>query len=104
MEEQREQKPREKCAKCGVPHDVHGTCCEWWNASTIVLRHDDGLFYINDPEHPYYNRKSDDWWMDQYQILHGTELSVSKMHAELTALREENRQLKTELDEMKKGR
>jgi hypothetical protein len=37
-----------KCSQCGVPIDLHGTCCGWPNAS--VKLNENGI--ITDPRHP----------------------------------------------------
>lgn len=42
---------------CGVPNEVHGTCCGWYNAKTVI----DELGNIRDDRHPFYNRQFNDW-------------------------------------------
>lgn len=44
---------QENCGLCQVPHDVHGTCCGWSNASTKV----DEDFIIIDERHPDFGKK-----------------------------------------------
>jgi hypothetical protein len=41
---------------CGVPGDVHGTCCGWRNAKVVCDGH-----RIADSRHPSYNRSINDW-------------------------------------------
>ena len=45
-----------KC-HCGVPNDVHGTCCEWQNAKHIL---DEGGRIV-DSRHPFYNQNFNEY-------------------------------------------
>jgi len=48
---------------CGVPHDVHGTCCGWYNAKIIT----DESLRICDDRHPWWNRNFNDWMNQRFQ-------------------------------------
>lgn len=52
---------RSKC-KCGVPHDVHGTCCDWYNAKISVSP--DGK--IIEPEHPNRGKDYNEWINERF--------------------------------------
>lgn len=49
--------PPVNCIHCGVPLDVHGTCCGWINASHRIDSH----LIIIDERHPGFGQKYLDW-------------------------------------------
>jgi hypothetical protein len=54
--------PDEETCTCGVPNDLHATCCGWKNAG-VSMNH---AGIITEPRHPYFG-KTFTQFMNEYQ-------------------------------------
>lgn len=101
------QTPELNCHHCGVPLDVHGTCCGWRNANHSV----DLNNVIIDKRHPGFGKKLMGWYesiIPEYPLIiesaNGqTRISIEQyaaLQAEVERLKAENSELVEALKEI----